>query len=224
MGIDMKTVAIQQPNFFPSLRYFDKIKKADLFIFLDDAEFSKQSYTQRTKIRGGKWLTVPVKGRQHKQMINEIRIARNGWRDNHFNILRSVYKDAPHLQRVMDFLDKALPSDAKYYKLDVLNLWGVLSTSWMINTIPFTRVPLISSTQLNIKSASTKRLIDLIQAVDGDVYYSGRGAKDYQDVELFEQAGIKLEYQREFDEEFDLSIIDTLMNHGFEGTRRLLDG
>ena len=62
------TVAIHQPNYFPWVGYFYKIKAADIFIFLDDVDFSKGSYTNRCRIRSWaepsqmQWLTQPIVG------------------------------------------------------------------------------------------------------------------------------------------------------------------
>ena len=61
----------------------------------------------------------------------------------------------------------------------------------------------------------------------------GDGAAGYQQDELFEQAGVKVEYQKFRHPEYrqagqesfipGLSIIDCLMNLGFEGTGRIVD-
>lgn len=47
----------------PWLGYFFKIAKSDCFVFLDDVQYSKNSFINRNKIRSGneeKWLTCPV--------------------------------------------------------------------------------------------------------------------------------------------------------------------
>ena len=37
------TIAIHQPNYLPWLGYFAKIFAADVFVFLDDVQYSKKS-------------------------------------------------------------------------------------------------------------------------------------------------------------------------------------
>src|SRR5690606_21435204 len=46
----MTLVAIHQPNYAPWLGYFHKLAQADVFVFLDDAQFSKGSYTNRVQV------------------------------------------------------------------------------------------------------------------------------------------------------------------------------
>ena len=53
-------VACHQPNFMPWSGFFAKAAAADVFVLLDDVQFSKGSYTNRTRMAGGKWRTVPV--------------------------------------------------------------------------------------------------------------------------------------------------------------------
>ena len=42
--------AIMQPHYFPWSGYFNLISKVDNFVFLDDAQFSKDSWQVRNKI------------------------------------------------------------------------------------------------------------------------------------------------------------------------------
>jgi hypothetical protein len=68
-----------QPTYLPWIGYFDLINWADTFIFLDDVEFSHQSWQHRNKIKtsdGPLWLTVPVRqnGRS-EQLIQNVEIC-----------------------------------------------------------------------------------------------------------------------------------------------------
>ncbi len=51
-----------------------------------------------------------------------------------------------------------------------------------------------ASSQYALGSASTERLIELVRAVGGTGYLSGRGGQRYQDASRFRAAGIELVY------------------------------
>ena len=64
-------ISIHQPNFLPWLGYFYKIAASDMFIVLDDVQYTKNSYINRSQIKtpqGCLWLTVPV----HASLSNKI--------------------------------------------------------------------------------------------------------------------------------------------------------
>src|SRR6185437_12701710 len=51
-------------KYFPWLGYFSKMLQADVFIFLDDAQYTKNSYINRVQVLCNglaKWLTIPVR-------------------------------------------------------------------------------------------------------------------------------------------------------------------
>ena len=71
-----KIVAIHQPNFLPWIGYFYKIVKSDIFVFLDNVQYTKNSFINRNKIKtsqGEMWLTVPVSF-SFGQLIRKVRI------------------------------------------------------------------------------------------------------------------------------------------------------
>ena len=76
------------------LGYFNKICSAEIFVFLDDVEFSKGSYINRSRIRVGddaKWLTMPVKYRSTAE-IRHTKIGDTQWRESHIQKLSEVYR------------------------------------------------------------------------------------------------------------------------------------
>jgi hypothetical protein len=86
--------AIHQPQYMPWLGYFDKIDKADIFIFLDDVQFKKNEWQNRNKIRtaqGWQWLTVPIL-HEFGQKIADVHIDnKRKWRHTHLRSIQLNY-------------------------------------------------------------------------------------------------------------------------------------
>ena len=47
----MKTVAINQSNYIPWKGYFDIIHAADVFVFYDDVQFTKNDWRHRNRVK-----------------------------------------------------------------------------------------------------------------------------------------------------------------------------
>ena len=89
-------VTIHQPQFMPWIGYFDKMEQADVFVYLDNAQFKKNEWQNRNRLKtaqGWQWLTVPVLHR-FPQSIREVGINDEvDWKSKHLNALTTNYSD-----------------------------------------------------------------------------------------------------------------------------------
>lgn len=217
-------VGIHQPNYLPYLGFFDKMKKSDIFIIYDDAQFNKGDFQHRNKIRiyhGWKWLTVPVEKKHvpinQIKIKNDLKIGDINWQEVHFKEIYDNYGKAPFYEKYEDGLRKIY--EQEYDLLVDLNikLIKIMMKSFAIDT------KLVYSSEFGFKTKSTEKLIDLISAVGGDVYLSGPAGKDYMDIELFDKNDIHIVFQ-DFEHPFykqqyddfipNMSALDALFNIG----------
>jgi len=192
----MRRIAVHQPNYLPYIGFFHKLNNVDVFVIYDDAQFSKEDFQHRNKIRifhGWKWITVPVE----KKLIpiNEIKIKNEvvlkglKWSDAHLKDIKVNYKDAPYYAKYGD--DFEMIYNNNYYKLIDLNMKLI----YFLMDVFDIRTKLIFSSELGFTSKSTNRLVEIVEALDGDVYLSGLSGKDYLDISQFYENGIKVKFQ-----------------------------
>ena len=225
-------VAIHQPNFFPWLGWFHKLAQADVFVLLDDVEFSRGSYINRTRLLvngAAVWMTAPVvRTGTGTQPIRQTRINNaTPWREKMLKTLENTYGRRPGFDEVYPVLRElvASPADtlADYNEQALAGIAGALG-------LPTSRF--VRSSTFGCTARATERLVQLVTAVGGSTYLSGGGAAGYQEERYFDDAGIELVYagfvarpypQRS--EQFvpGLSVIDALMNVGLSETRSLLE-
>jgi hypothetical protein len=224
-------VAIHQPNYAPWLGYFRKIAIADVFVFLDDVQFSKGSYTNRVKISAEgqpRWLTVPVSF-AFGDPINGVRFGDESWTAAHLSRLHSAYRGAPAFDAVWPAIA------AIYEKLSGDNLASVnidMITKLAESLGLATRF--LRSSDIEVSDArADDRLVAIVAALaPGGTYLSGKGGAGYQDPEKYAQAGIELRYAeyaalpypQQGSAEFvpGLSVLDAVFNLGWDGTAERL--
>jgi len=195
---------------------------------LNDAEFSKNSYINRNRIktqRGAHWLTVPVNANSTSS-INEVRIANMIWNKKHVKTLKSAYGKAPFFQTVFPWFEDLLTT-AQFDFLSELNIHIIKKICNKMEFVPRFKI----SSDYNVKSKRDDRLIALVKEVGGTHYLSGYGGAKYQDPKKFEKNGIDIKYYNYQPPVYaqlwgaftpNLSILDLLFNIGFESTSSLL--
>lgn len=221
-------VGIIQSSYIPWRGYFDFIASVDLFIFLDDVQYTARDWRNRNRIKtatGSRWITVPVRHRTRSQSICETEIdASRDWPAQHARAWESSYGRAPYFADVEEILAiQRSPSMGTISGLNIeltRRICGYLSIA----------TPTVVSTELGARGASTERLVDLVRKVGGRTYLSGPSAANYLDRSAFAAAGIALEYKT-YDYapypqawgDFDgaVTVLDLIANCGPDATRHL---
>jgi hypothetical protein len=227
MTVNDKIIAIHQPNYIPWLGYFYKIYQADIFVFLDDAQFSNEGMHNYTYIKtpnGQYRLKYPVNQRLGDR-INEVHSRDElNWKAKHLATIEANYKRAPYYNEVIKIYKEILLND--YNNISILNIELIKSfvSHLKINT------QFIISSDLKINFLKEEKVIKICKSLNGNIYYSGTGAKTYQKDENFNNVGIELRYSLfkpfhypQLWEGFqsNVSALDYFMNCGFDWERIL---
>jgi hypothetical protein len=221
-----RTVAIHQPNYLPWLGYFEKIARSDVFVFLDDVEYSSSSWINRNKLKtpdGWTWLTVPVRGSSGP--IAAAEIADDSWREGHEKSLQMNYGGAAHFEEFADVFEETYARS--WESLCELNVHLIRELADRLGL----DCEFVRSSALDVDATKGERIVRLCETLEADRYLSGEGARSYNDPARFERAGVDLAYQSfdcpRYEQRFDgfvpnLSAVDAMLNVGSEGTRELL--
>ena len=191
----MTVVCIHQPDFAPWLGFFDRLKRCDKFIVLDNVQFLRRGWNHRDRIRtadGERWLTVPVLKRgRREQPINRVEIDEStDWRRQHLEILRHAYGRAacfqPHFSAISEIYGR------RHGRLIDLNRDLIDTLARRFDAVADTWL----ASELSVYGRGTGMLVELVRAVGGSTYLTGQGARAYLDESRFAAAGIEIEWQR----------------------------
>lgn len=213
-------VAIHQPQYLPWLGYFDKIDRADRFVFLDNVQYKKNEWQNRNRIRtsqGWQWVTVPVLY-SFPQKIREVKIN-NGlnWRKKHLHALTYNYSRAAYFKDFIGFFEETYNREWSYLVDINIHIIRYLVEALGIETEVFL------ASELSPSEDPTGRLIDICKSLGADTYLSGVDGVKYMDMERFEREGIRVVVQDfkhpTYNQNFkgfipNMSVVDLLFNHG----------
>lgn len=228
-----RTVAIHQPNFFPWLGYFDKLARSDVFIFLDNVQYTKTggSWSNRVKLLGGgeaRWFTAPINRAFHGVYnIDQITWAQQPWRETLVRTLHANYAKCAYYQSTMELLLPLIENPENN-----LASYNIGAINAIAHYVGIDTNHCVRASELPGKGSSTELLVSLTRLVGGARYLCGGGAGGYQDDILFAKASLQLAYQnfqhpiypQRGSSEFvpGLSVVDALMNAGRDSVRHML--
>lgn len=233
--------------FFPWRGLFEQIKLADIYVHYDDVQYPLgRSFMNRVQIKtphGSPWLAVPLqKNDKQPLLIRDViiddskiwRVSRSGialikskkdnvshdWRTLHTMILHNTYRDAPFFDEMSSLVDDIY--SLKTDRLSELNIYTIEKIAQYFNISPV----FIRSSELDIHSQSSEKVLETVIKLNGTVYITGHGALKYLDYDLFEKQGIRVEYidyrctpYRQLFGEFTpyVSVLDLIANTGKDG-------
>jgi len=226
-------IAMMQPTFLPWQGYFELIHKSDVFIFLDDFQFSVQSYHQRNRLFIDKnradWYTVPVnKKSSYKKQLNETEINENGtWRKKMWKSIKQNYLKTPFFDSISPFIHEWLLSFHSS-----LAEQNILFIEYVCRAIGLNNLIVRSSSTPSTKKRSD-RVLELLREHKATTYYSAKGSFNYMfDEKVFPVPDIEVVFQDYDPKPYTqyqsntfipyLSILDSLFNIGFEDTFKLI--
>lgn len=229
-----RIVAIHQPNFFPWLGYFNKLARADVFLVMDNVQLSKKGGTWSNRVRlllngQAAWATMPiVRSYSGRRDIKDIKIDQSkSWQATLLKTIEANYRRAPFFEVVFPLISQLVINPT-----DCLTTYNLSAITTLSTTLNLDASKLVMGSTLSVQDGGTNLLISMVKAVDGTAYLCGGGAGGYQEDDKFGRQGIELIYQDFKHPEYPqlntsefipgLSIIDVLMNCGFEKTRELI--
>lgn len=170
-------VAIMQPNFIPWLGYFKLIQAVDLFIFLDNAEYSKNTWHNRNRLylkdSSLYTWTLPVTTTSSKATFNEIHVnqkslklkkiktlfCQNFKKKNNFDIFDMIFDIISNPNIPLSHInEKVIHIMMQYLQIDV---------------------PTARASEITSEGNRSEKLLKLLNSVGASTYVAVEGARDY---------------------------------------------
>jgi hypothetical protein len=186
-------IAIHQPQYFPWPPYVHKVMSADIFVYLDTVQFSKNGVQNRNQIKtsqGAQWLTVAVR-HELGRSIRDTPLADVNAVVKHWKTLQANYARTPGFQRWKDELHALLHQ--QYLTLDEV---AIASTEWMIEKLDVSNKRLRASEIPETHGRASELVASICEALKGDRYLTGTGALAYLQADDFKRIGCKVLVQQ----------------------------
>jgi hypothetical protein len=219
-----------QPNFLPWIGYFHKILNSDIFVLLDQVQYTKNSVANRNKIKsiqGNQFVTIPISKKVNNSSFFsylDAEIAQERWYEKGIKTIEQNYKKAPYYDEYKDTIFEILRKD-KFCDINIAFIKFILLEFEIETKI------LLMSKLKEISGNKNDLLVSIGNHLNANIYLSGNGARSYNDDDKFKENNILIKYQ-EFEHPVYsqlhppftpfLSVLDLLFNEGKKGKRFFL--
>ncbi|MBF0363030.1 MAG: WbqC family protein [Oligoflexia bacterium] len=191
-----KIIAIQQPEHFPWIGFFDKMTKSCQYVLLDNVQFKKRYFENRNKIRttsGSDWICIPVKSKgKFEQLIQEVQVDHSQlWQSKYLNKIYYNYKKTINFEKYFEKIEK------------IINEKKELLVEYNLELINFVKFILGIGTKLTLASEvvaydekirGSDLILQIADKLHATIYFSGPAGRDYLKGDTFLAANIAIEY------------------------------
>jgi len=195
-------IAIMQPYFFPYAGYFQLMANVDIFVFLNDVQYVRQSWMNRNKLKTQKYFTVPVQKSSQKTLFNKIKIQ-HGW-------------VADHLKIFMHHFGKKIKNShlyenySAYENYDFLCALNIDSIKYVASKLNI-KVEFRLSSDFSSDLSGQEKILHICQKLQGKEYYNLPNGIDLYNQNLFREKGLKLKFIDTTHQE-KVSILESIFN------------
>jgi WbqC-like protein family len=188
-------LAAHQPQYLSYPGIFDKMDRADVFVFLDNVQYVKNGWLNRNRLRtreGWILVTLPVHSK-HPSRICEVVPVQSDWIIKHRKTISQLYSRSKYLERLSGFW--SVLDEAQNASLAVINYRSTLEIAKVLGIKPVT----VLESELNLSAeeciTADLRLITLCKKLGCDTYLAGKSGKNYMDLNVWEKHGIQVNRQ-----------------------------
>jgi len=231
LPVKERKVAIVQSSYIPWKGYFDIVGMVNLFVLLDDVQYTVRDWRSRNRIKtpnGSLWLTVPCGTHRHR-LIHEVRLTDHAWQREHWEKISFCYKKARFFSAYRDFF-QSLYLGRTWTNLSEMNQHMIRRIS---HDLLGMKTEFLDSRDLRCTGRKMQRILEILDKLGGVTeYLSGPSAREYLEPDEFRNRGIKLsfmdysgypEYPQLYSPPFvhEVSVIDLIFNVGPEAPKYL---
>jgi hypothetical protein len=219
---NIHSVAIHQPNFLPWIGFFLKMSVCDVFVFLDDVQFTRKRAARADLLdrrQQTMMVSIPVSLPMGFETTysQAIPIYDRKMCCKILNRIKENYQRSPGFKYVFPLIEDRL--NKKFASLADLNITLIKDICEIlglhINTIKSSEIQIIADEKNN-------RNMEIVKYLGGELYYSGEGGQYYNNPDIFESNYINIAIIKPaketlkviLPEELGLSIVHQIFTYG----------
>ena len=216
------TLSISQPTLYPWVGYFNLIKNSDVFVFLDNVKFKKQTWQMRNRLKSGSrvdeseiWVHIPSNLDKTNTLIKDVLIDNNqDWKKKHLDIFQ--YNYGKKYQNI-EFLTELYETD--WDKIGDFNIEFITKCCQYLEI----ETKLVRASELNVKGKKSNLVLNICKELGADTLLANSGSENYleKDKNIFDIENVAISYHNYEHIEYnqhgelflkDLSVLDLLFS------------
>jgi hypothetical protein len=198
------------------------IKNSDIFVFLDNVKFKKQTWQMRNRLKSGSkieeaefWIHIPTKLPKTNTLIKDVYIDNNqDWKQKHLDNFQ--YNYGSKYKEIL-FLEELYKKD--WDKIADFNIEFITKCCEFLEI----STKLVRASEMEVTGKKSHLVLDICKQLNADTLLANSGSKIYleKDKQIFDSSNVEIAYHNYNHIEYnqhgevffkDLSILDLLFS------------